>query len=267
MVSLFWIAFVIVAVIVGPWFAKDPNVADVVNKLHPPDAEFLAGTDQLGRDMLARLFAGGRVSMLVAFAATSIALVIGVFLGLVSGYRGGFLDDVVTRVFDVLLSFPTLLLGVIIVAAFGGSLTTVIVVISIATVPLVARLARAGTMSVKPLEYVQGVVALGIPTRRILFRHILPNVIVPVLVMATGNMGRVALSEAGLSYLGAGIQPPDASWGNMIAEGQPYLQYAWWVPVIPGTVLTLVTLAFSFIGDALRDAFDVRETVGQGDAP
>jgi peptide/nickel transport system permease protein len=266
-VSLLWIVFVIVVVIVGPWFARDPNVADVVNKLHPPDAEFLAGTDQLGRDLLARLFAGGRVSMLVAFAATAIALVIGVFLGLVSGYRGGILDDIVTRIFDVLLSFPTLLLGVIIVAAFGGTLTTVMVVISIATVPLVARLARAGTMSVKPLEYVQGVVALGIPTRRILFRHILPNVIVPVLVMATGNMGRVALSEAGLSYLGAGIQPPDASWGNMIAEGQPYLQYAWWVPVIPGTVLTLVTLAFSFIGDALRDAFDVRETVGQADAP
>jgi peptide/nickel transport system permease protein len=188
--------------------------------------------------------------------------VVGVFLGLVSGYRGGLFDDVLTRFFDVLLSFPMILLGIMIVAAFGGSLTTVIVAISISTVPIVGRLTRAGTISVKPREYVQSVVALGIPTYRILLRHVLPNVIVPVLVMATGNMGRLALSEAGLSYLGAGIQPPDASWGNMIAEGQPYLQYAWWVPVIPGTILTLVTLAFSFVGDALRDAFDVREVTG-----
>jgi ABC-type dipeptide/oligopeptide/nickel transport system permease subunit len=197
--------------------------------------------------------------------ATAVSLTIGVFLGVVSGYRGGFLDDAITRVFDVLLSFPTLLLGIIVMAAFGGSLFTVIAATSIATVPMVGRLARAGTIGIRPREYIQGVIALGIPTSRILLRHVLPNVIVPVLVLSTGNMGRLALAEAGLSYVGAGIQPPDASWGNMIAEGQPYLQYAWWVPVIPGTVLTLVTLAFSFVGDGLRDAFDVRELVVQGD--
>jgi peptide/nickel transport system permease protein len=265
-ISLCWLLFVLVAVIVGPWLAPDPNAADVLSRLKPPSGDFLLGTDPLGRDILARVFAGGRVSMLVAFMATAISLVIGVFLGIVSGFRGGVLDDVVTRFFDVLLSFPTLLLGIIVVAAFGGSLATVVIATSIATVPMVARLARAGTLSVKPREYVQSVIALGIPTSRILLRHVLPNIIVPVLVLSTGNMGRLALAEAGLSYVGAGIQPPDASWGNMIAEGQPYLQYAWWVPVVPGTVLTLVTLAFSFVGDALRDAFDVRELVGQTDA-
>lgn len=266
MISLCWVVLVVVAVIVGPWFARDPNLSDVLNRLKSPSAEFLAGTDQLGRDIFSRILAGGRVSMTVAFSATVLSLIIGLFLGVVSGYRGGLLDDVITRIFDVLLSFPTLLLGIMIVAAFGGSLLTVIFSISIATVPMVARLARAGTISVKPREYIQGVVALGIPTHRILLRHVLPNIIVPVLVLSTGNMGRLALAEGGLSYVGAGIQPPAASWGNMIAEGQAYIQYAWWVPVLPGTVLTLVTLAFSFIGDALRDAFDVRELVGETDA-
>lgn len=265
MVSLCWLFAVLAAVIVGPWFSVDPNVADVTARLKPPGADFILGTDQLGRDMLARVLAGGRVSLLVAVMATAISLTIGVFLGVVSGYRGGFLDDAITRVFDVLLSFPTLLLGIIVMAAFGGSLFTVIAATSIATVPMVGRLARAGTIGIRPREYIQGVIALGIPTSRILLRHVLPNIIVPVLVLSTGNMGRLALAEAGLSYVGAGIQPPDASWGNMIAEGQPYLQYAWWVPVIPGTVLTLVTLAFSFVGDGLRDAFDVRELVVQGD--
>ncbi|HVT50893.1 MAG TPA: ABC transporter permease [Dongiaceae bacterium] len=265
MVSLCWLFAVLAAVIVGPWFSVDPNVADVTARLKPPGADFILGTDQLGRDMLARVLAGGRVSLLVAVMATAVSLTIGVFLGVVSGYRGGFLDDAITRVFDVLLSFPTLLLGIIVMAAFGGSLFTVIAATSIATVPMVGRLARAGTIGIRPREYIQGVIALGIPTSRILLRHVLPNIIVPVLVLSTGNMGRLALAEAGLSYVGAGIQPPDASWGNMIAEGQPYLQYAWWVPVIPGTVLTLVTLAFSFVGDGLRDAFDVRELVVQGD--
>jgi peptide/nickel transport system permease protein len=265
-VSLCWLLLVLVAALVGPFFTVDPNVADVVNRLKPPSANFILGTDPLGRDMLARVLVGGRVSLLVATMATGISLVLGLFLGVISGYRGGLVDDAITRVFDVLLSFPTLLLGIIVMAAFGGSLATVITATSIATVPMVGRLARAGTISVKPREYIQGVVALGIPTIRILLRHVLPNIIVPVLVLSTGNMGRLALAEAGLSYVGAGIQPPDASWGNMIAEGQPYLQYAWWVPVVPGTVLTLVTLAFSFVGDGLRDAFDVRELVVQGDA-
>ncbi|PJR13425.1 ABC transporter permease [Sinorhizobium meliloti] len=266
MISLCWLLLVIVAVIIGPWFVRDPNVSDVLNRIKAPSAEFLAGTDQLGRDIFARILAGGRVSMMVALSATVLSVIFGVFLGVVSGYRGGLFDDITTRIFDVLLSFPTLLLGIMVIAAFGSSLMTVVIAISIATVPMVARLARAGAISVKPREYIQGVIALGIPTHRILLRHVLPNIIVPVLVLSTGNMGRLALAESGLSYVGAGIQPPEASWGNMIAEGQAYLQYAWWIPVIPGTVLTLVTLAFSFVGDALRDAFDVREFVGDNDA-
>lgn len=266
-ISLVWLVFIALASLLGPLVAQEPNHVNVLARLQPPSAEHLFGTDQLGRDILARVLAGGRVSLLTAVVSTAGALLMGMLLGMLTGWRGGMLDELLSRIFDVLTTFPTLLLGILIVVALGPSLTSVMIAIAISYVPLYGRLFRAGTMTVKHHEFVEGVVSLGIPPVRIVLRHILPNVIVPILVISTGAMGRVALAEASLSFLGAGIQPPTASWGNMMADGQPFLQFYPWFPVIPGTILTSVTIAFSFVGDALRDAFDIREAASKAETP
>lgn len=264
-ISLIWLVIVALVSIFGPFFSQDPNYVNVLARLNPPSAEHIFGTDQLGRDIFARVMIGGRVSLLTAVVATAGALLIGMILGLLTGYRGGIIDEVLSRIFDVLTTFPTLLLGILIVVALGPSLTSVIIAIAISYVPLYGRLFRAGAMQLKHHEFVEGVLSLGVPQTRVVVRHILPNVIVPILVISTGAMGRVALAEASLSFLGAGIQPPTASWGNMMADGQPFLQFFPWFPVIPGTILTSVTVAFSFVGDALRDAFDIREAANKAD--
>lgn len=257
-VSVVWLAVIVLAAAFGPFVAQDPNHVDVLNRFAAPSWEHPFGTDQLGRDLFARVLAGGRVSLATAFLATAAAMLVGFALGMFTGYRGGMIDEVLSRIFDILTTFPTLLLGIVIVVALGPSLTSVIIAVAASYVPLYGRLFRAGTIEVKNQEYVHGVVALGFHPVRIAVRHVLPNIIVPILVIAAGAMGRVALAEASLSFLGAGVQPPRASWGNMMAEGQPFLQIYPWFPVIPGTILTSVTIAFSFVGDALRDAFDLR---------
>lgn len=259
-ISLVWLVIVILASFLGPFFTRDPNLVDVLSKFQPPSSTHLFGTDQLGRDILARVLIGGRVSLTTAFIATAVAMAVGLLIGTASGYRGGLVDDILARLFDILTTFPTLLLGIIIVVVLGPTLPSVIIAVSISYVPLYGRLFRAGAMQVKNLEYVQGVVSLGIPPVRIVVQHVLPNIIVPILVIAAGVMGRAALAEASLSFLGAGIQPPTASWGNMMSDGQSYLQVYPWFPIIPGTILTSVTIAFSFVGDALRDAFDLRQS-------
>jgi len=265
-ISVCWLVVIALASILGPLFTQSPNHVDVLARLQPPSMEHLFGTDQLGRDILARVLAGGRVSLLTAVVSTAGALLIGMMLGMLTGWRGGMLDEILSRIFDVLTTFPTLLLGILIVVALGPSLSSVMIAIAISYVPLYGRLFRAGTMTVKHHEFVEGVVSLGMPPVRVVLRHILPNVIAPILVISTGAMGRVALAEASLSFLGAGIQPPTASWGNMMADGQPFLQFYPWFPVIPGTILTSVTIAFSFVGDALRDALDIREAASKAEA-
>jgi peptide/nickel transport system permease protein len=256
--SALWVIFVILASIIGPFFVQDPNYADVLNRLKPPSWQNWFGTDQLGRDILARVLVGGQISIATGFISTAAAILIGMVIGTLTGYVGGAVDEVLSRGFDILITFPTLLLGIIIVVALGPSLTSVIIAISLTYVPLYGRLFRAGAMSVKNQEYVQSVVALGVPPVRIVLRHVLPNIIVPILVIAAGAMGRAVLAEASLSFLGAGVQPPTASWGNMMADGQPFLQVYPWFAMIPGTILTSITIAFCFVGDALRDAFDIR---------
>jgi peptide/nickel transport system permease protein len=259
-ISLIWLLFVALASIFGPLLTHDPNYADVSSLLKPPSWEHPFGTDHIGRDMLARILMGGRVSLTTAIVATLLALVAGFLLGATTGYVGGSVDELLSRIFDILTTFPTLLLGILVVVILGPSLTSVIIAVAISYVPIYGRLFRAGTLGAKKQEYVLGVVALGISPVRVMIGHILPNIMIPVLVIATGNMGRAALAEASLSFIGAGVQPPDASWGNMMAAGQPFLQIFPWYAVIPGTILTSITVAFSFVGDALRDAFDLRET-------
>jgi peptide/nickel transport system permease protein len=249
----------LVACIVGPFFVDDPTIIHLNNRFADPSSDNILGTDHLGRDLLARLLSGGRVSFLVAIGATIAGLLPSLALGLAAGYFGGRVDEAVSRFIDVLLTIPTLLLAIIVVAVLGPSLPSLVVAIAIGDIPRYARLVRAITLEVKDREYVLSAVALGYSSFRVMLRHVLPNVYVPVIVIATGNMGRVALSEASLSFLGAGIQPPNASWGNMIAESQRFLQYSPLLAVIPGVALSAVTIGFSFLGDGLRDALDIRE--------
>lgn len=262
MVSAVWLLAFLVAVTLGPIFAQNPDGIDLRNRLSPPTLAHPFGTDDLGRDLLARVLAGGRVTVIVASLATILPLLVGAAMGMFAGYRGGMVDEVLSRTFDVLTTIPSLLYGILLAVVLGGSSIAVIVALSISGIAFYGRLFRIGVLSAKASEYVQGVVALGFSPYRIAIRHILPNIIMPIVVVAAGQLGGLGIAEASLSFLGAGIQPPSASLGNIISQGQAYLQSAPWVALIPGVVLTLISLAFSFVGDAMRDAFDVRESIG-----
>jgi peptide/nickel transport system permease protein len=229
------------AAIIGPWFAQDPNFANVTQSFASPSGAHLLGTDDLGRDLLARVL--------------GIAMVFGV----IAGYFGGILDELLSRAFDVIVTFPMILLAVLIVVALGPSITAVSIAIGIVVVPRYGRQFRVLTKSCVQREYVQAVIAQGYSPLRVIVRHVLPNILLPVAVIAAGNMGRLAVAEASLSYLGAGVRPPNASWGNMIADGQEYLQTAPGIAVYPGIALCVLAISFSFVGDALRDAFDLSE--------
>ena len=257
--SLIVVLLLLLASIIGPFLLPSPTHADVGNKLAMPSQEHLLGTDELGRDLLARILAGGRVSFFVAIMATVLSVVPAGILGITAGYFSGWVDGALGRTFDILLAVPTLLLTIVIVAAIGPTMTSIIVAISIADIPRYGRLFRALTMEVKETEFVKGAIALGYTNFRVAVHHILPNIYISIMVVATGHMGKVALAEGSLSFLGVGIQPPQASWGNIIAEGQHYLRYFPIIALSAGIALTAMTLAFAFVGDGLRDAFDVRE--------
>jgi len=247
------------AAIIGPWFAQDPNFANVTQSFASPSAAHLLGTDDLGRDLLARVLIGARVALIVSLAATAIGMTIAMVFGVIAGYFGGILDELLSRAFDVIVTFPMILLAVLIVVALGPSITAVSIAIGIVVVPRYGRQFRVLTKSCVQREYVQAVIAQGYSPLRVIVRHVLPNILLPVAVIAAGNMGRLAVAEASLSYLGAGVRPPNASWGNMIADGQEYLQTAPGIALYPGIALCVLAISFSFVGDALRDAFDLSE--------
>jgi len=256
-------AIVVIAVglaaLIWPHFAPDPNVADVRNALQRSGPGHVLGTDDLGRDVLARLLAGAQAALIVSVSATVLALVVAMALGVIAGYFRGAVDDLLSRAFDVIVTFPMILLAVLIVVAIGPSLTGVSVAIAVAMIPRYGRQFRVLTIATTQREYVQAVRAQGYSPIRVIVRHVLPNILLPVGVIALGNMGRVVVAEASLSFLGAGVQPPNASWGNMISEGTDFLQSFPQLALYPGVVLCVVSIAFSFIGDALRDAFDLTE--------
>jgi peptide/nickel transport system permease protein len=258
-VSAVILTLLLLAVIIGPFFTADPNVSDILAKLQGHSSAHFFGTDDFGRDILGRALLGGRISFIVAFAATAVAVIGGGVLGIVAGYWRGPADDVISRIFDILLAFPMLLLAIIILAALGPSLTAEIIAIGVSDFPRYGRLVRAMTLEAKEREYVRSAMVLGYSKRRILSRHIIPNIYSGVLVVATGNMGKVALAEAALSFLGIGIQRPQPSWGNMISEGQAFLQIAPAIALVPGIAVTVMAICFAFVGDGLRDAFDIRE--------
>ena len=214
------------------------------------------GADNLGRDIYARLLYGGRISLVLATSAVALATAVGVLVGLLAGYLGGWLDDLVMRVADVQLTFPVIMLAIAIVAVVGTSPVALVSVLALSGWVLHARTVRANVLTLRHLEYVEAARALGSSHPRIVFRHVLPNTLAPILVIVSSQFATMVLLESGLSFLGMGVQPPNPSWGGMLAEGRDYLSNAWWLATVPGVAISLVVLGANLLGDGLRDLLD-----------
>ena len=239
----------------------DPLRTGFSTRVRPPailgmESTFLLGSDNLGRDILSRLLYGGRISLTLAAIAVVVSATIGVLLGLVSGYFGGAIDDLIQRVVDVQLSFPVIMLAIAVIAAAGTSEAALVGVLVLAGWVIYTRTVRASVLTIKHQEYVQAARALGAGDARIVLRHILPNVVAPIIVVATVQVATMILLESGLSFLGLGVQPPTPSWGTMLAEGRDYLSNAWWISTVPGIAISLAVLSANMLGDGLRDLLD-----------
>ena len=256
--SLAIIAVMSVGVTVGPWLAADPTAQQLALRLEGPSLTHPLGLDELGRDVLARLLSGGRVSLLVGGAVVVISALVGTIVGAVSGYLGGWIDEVVGRVMDILLAFPGILLAIAMVAVLGPSLTNVVLALSLIGWVGYARLVRGQVLKIRELEYVQAARAVGATTPRILLRHVIPATLSTVIVQATLGMAAAVVAEASLSFLGLGVQPPMPSWGTMLDAGRSHLFDAPHLTVVPGLAIALLVMGFNFAGDALRDRLDPR---------
>lgn len=232
------------------------NATNLTSKLEGPSGEFWFGTDHLGRDIFIRILHGMYITLGVGFAATFLAGIIGVPLGILSGYYGGWLDTIIMRIMDVLLAFPGILLALAIVSVLGGSTINVTIAISISAIPQFARIVRGSTLTTKKLEYVDAIRAIGARDGKIIFQHVLPNIMSPIIVNTTLLIATAILSAAGLSFLGLGVQPPTPEWGAMLNDGRNYIYQASHITLFPGMMIVIVVLAFNLFGDGLRDALD-----------
>lgn len=247
------------AAILAPWIAPaDPNAIHVDAMLLKPCAGHPLGTDALGRDVFARILYGGRVSLWVGFVAVGISTAIGLFLGLVAGYFGGLTDELVMRLVDVMLCFPSFFLILAVIAFLEPSLMNIMAVIGLTSWMGVARLVRAETLALRGRDFVLAARVAGAGPARIIARHILPNAVAPVLVSATLGVAGAILTESSLSFLGLGVQPPDASWGNMLMDGKEVLEVAPWLSVFPGLAILFTVLGYNLLGESLRDILDPR---------
>lgn len=253
------VALALGAALLGPVLApQDPTQINPAERLAPPGGQFLLGADELGRDLFSRALYGARISVQVGLVVVVLAGLIGVTIGLLAGYFRGLLDGILMRIMDTLFAFPTLLLALAVVAVLGTDLINLIMALTIVYVPAFARIARGSTLSVSEEPYVEAARSVGASNARIIVRHILPNITAPITVQFTVSLAYAILVEASLSYLGLGVQPPDASWGSMLATGKPYLEISPWVSIVPGVSIMLTVLGFNLLGDALRDAMDPR---------
>jgi len=260
-IGLIVVALLLLVALFAPFLARhDPIRVDLLRQLQPPSGEHWMGTDVQGRDVWARLVYGARISLAVGLISQSIALAIGLTLGLIAGYYGRWIDDLVMRLADVTLAFPTLLLLIAMVAALQPSLFVVFVTVGLVGWAGMARLVRGQVLVVRQLEYVHAARALGTRDRRIIVRHVLPNVLAPVIIASTLGMAGAIMAEAALSFLGLGVQPPTPSWGAMIADGRDLsqLRTSPWTSLFPGLAIGVTVLGFNLLGDALRDAMDPR---------
>jgi ABC-type dipeptide/oligopeptide/nickel transport system permease subunit len=245
-------------------FHIDPLDQDLMARLTPPvwqeggTWKYILGTDNLGRDILSRLLYGSRVSLLVGFSAVLVASVVGIFLGLVSGYYGGKIDHFIMRIADVFMAYPFMLLTISIIAVLGPSIFNLIIVLGISDWVTYARTIRGSVLSIKTKEFVEASRAIGTPDLIIILRHVLPNVISPLIVLATLRVANIIIWESGLSFLGMGTPPPMPTWGRMLAEGREYITDAWWLVTIPGLAIMVTILSINLLGDGLRDALDPR---------
>ncbi len=249
------------AALLAPLLAPYDPIAqrDIVQTSYlAPSAQHWLGTDRFGRDILSRILYGARISLSIGFVATLISVTLGTLIGALAGYFGGKVDALLMRFTDMVLAFPRLVLLIMIVALFSPSIAVIITVLGLTQWPNTTRIVRGDVLSLREREYIQAAHALGMGKARIIFRHLIPNVLAPVIVTATLGIGNTIVLEAGLSFLGLGVQPPIASWGNMVADGRDNLLGAWWVSTFPGLVIVVTVLAFNLVGDGLRDALDPR---------
>ena len=253
------ILFFLVMALFPKFFSEhDPNRIDILRILDPPSARHLLGTDDLGRDVLARMVYGARISLSVGFVAESIAIGIGLIVGLFAGYYGGRADAVLMRFVDIMLCFPSFFLILSVVAFIGPSIWNIMFIIGITGWMGVARLVRAETLSLKERDFVTAAMAQGVGAARIMFRHILPNTLAPILVAATLGVAGAILVESSLSFLGIGVQPPTPSWGNILTAGKDNIEFAWWLSLFPGLAIFLTVLGYNLLGEGIRDAVDPR---------
>jgi ABC-type dipeptide/oligopeptide/nickel transport system permease subunit len=252
------IVFTLTSVLTPVFYSKDPNAQDIRHALEPPSLQRPLGTDELGRSILVRIIYGGRISLAISISAVILALIVGVPFGLVSGYFGGKIDFIIQRITDVMLSFPPFLLALALVSVLGVGLKNTIISVGIAGIPHIIRITRGCVLSIREQVYVEAARAVGTQDRIILFRHILPNVMVPIIVNATLFLGMAIIFAAGLGFLGVGVQPPAPEWGTMLGAGRSLLFAAPHVATFPGIAIFLVVLGFNLLGDGLRDALDPR---------
>lgn len=254
------LAVIAVVAVTAQWIAPfGINDIDVPNALRPPSGEHWFGTDELGRDVFSRVLVAIQASMRVAVVSVAFAVVVGVTVGIVAGYRGGWLDTVFMRIVDVMFAFPVLLLALAVVAILGPGVTTTILAIGIVYTPIFARVARASTLSVRVEPYVAVSRTMGTGDFYILTRHVLPNIAGPLIVQTSLSLAFAILSEAALSFLGLGIQPPEPSLGRMIFDSQGFVTMAWWMAVFPGAAIVVAVLASNLLGDGLRDVLDPKQ--------
>lgn len=243
-------------------FFYTPYSVTEMNRLErfsAPSTEHLLGTDNFGRDVFSRIMIGSQTAFFVGLVAVSIGLIFGVIIGAVAGYFGGWTDDIIMRIMDAMMAFPGILFALMFVSIFGVGIRNTIMAIGIMAIPSFARITRSGFLQHKELEYVKSARVKGVSNIRIIFNHILPNVLSPIIVAASMGFSSAVLSEAALSFLGLGVQPPNPSWGRMLNESQLYISIAPWYAIAPGILITLIVLGFNFLGDGIRDLQDKRK--------
>ncbi|MBI4670675.1 MAG: ABC transporter permease [Chloroflexi bacterium] len=250
-----FIALALAAPLLAPY---EPQQQKLAQRLKAPTTEHIMGTDQLGRDMWSRLLYGARISLTIGLVVVFSAGIFGTLIGLVSGYAGGIVDEVLMRLTDIFFSFPALILAMAIAGALGPDLGNTMIAIAVVSWPVYARLVRAQVLSLRRREFIEAAEAVGVPTPRLLWRHLLPNTLAPILVQASFDMGAAILAAAGLSFIGFGAQPPTPEWGVMISEGRKYVGTHPWLSLFPALAILLTVAAFNLIGDGLRDALDPR---------
>ena len=235
-----------------------PGTIDAYHVLLPPSADHWFGTDELGRDVFTRMIYGARISLKVGFVAVGIAVVIGTVVGLLAGFYGGWTDSILMRLVDIMLCFPTFFLILAVIAMLEPSIWYIMIIIGVTGWMGVARLVRAEVLSLRERDFVMAARALGASDMRIIFRHILPNAMSPVLVSASLGVAGAILTESALSFLGIGVQPPDPSWGNILTAGKDYIEFAWWLSLFPGLAILVTVLSYNLVGEGIRDALDPR---------